>query len=186
MKNFLHIASGINVTPLAMAISLQPELWNNHNHRKEFEGTAHACTSDIWVRYKDIGGMDGDYAKFTDGPHESAWYPAYEKLPQVRSIIFGLMAKCEAVRLGGVLITRIPPGGHVLPHTDRGWHPEYYNTKVYVPLASNPQCVNRVEDEHVVMAAGDAWYFNNTVDHEVINNGPTERITLIVCMRTDK
>lgn len=185
MKNFLHIASGINVAPLAMALNLRPDLWNHHNERKEFEGTAHACTSDIWVRYNLFKNLGDDYKKFSSEPHESAWYPAYRELPMLRPIIFGLMAKMEAVRLGGVLITKIPPGGRVLPHTDRGWHPEYYQTKVYVPILSNPHCINRVEDELVVMSPGDAWYFDNTVEHEVVNNGDTERITLIICMRVE-
>jgi len=184
MKNFLHIASGINISPLAMALQLQPELWNNHNERKEFEGTAHKGTSDIWLRYNDLKNLKDDYVEYTK-EHNSVWLPASEKLPQIRPIVFGLMAKCEATRLGGVLITRIPAGGHVLPHSDHGWHPEYYHLKVYVPILANTRCVNRVEDEHVIMAPGDAWHFNNTVEHEVTNNGDTERVTLIICMRTD-
>ncbi len=184
MKNFQHIASGIDVVPLALALARQPELWNTHNERKTFEGSAHGGTSDIWVRYNDPANLALGYAAYTS-EHDSVWHAAYAKLPQVRPIVFGVMARCEAVRLGGVLITKIPAGGHVLPHTDSGWHPEYYNTKIYVPILSNPQCVNRVEDERVTMAPGDAWYFNNTLEHEVINDGDSDRITLIICLRCD-
>lgn len=185
MKHFLKIADGIDVTPLALAIQYQPELWNTHDQRKTYEGSSHAGTSDIWVRYNDLKNLEQGYEAFTS-EHDSVWHPAYAALPQLRQIIFGLMARCEAVRLGGVLITRIPPGGHVLPHADKGWHPEYYNVKVYVPILANPDCVNRVGDERVIMAPGDAWYFDNLVEHEVRNNGATERITLIVCMRCDR
>jgi hypothetical protein len=184
MKNFLQIASGIDVMPVALALQRQPELWNQHNERKEFAGSAHTATSDIWVRYNDPANLAQGYDKFT-AEHDAVWYPTYHALPQLRPIIFGLMAKCESVRLGGVLITRIPPGGHVLPHADSGWHPEYYNMKLYVPILANPQCVNRVEDERVVMAPGDCWYFNNLKEHEVINSGDTERVTLIICLRCD-
>jgi hypothetical protein len=183
MKNFLKIASGIDVLPVAIALQMQPELWNQHNDRKCFDGSGHKGTSDIWVRYNDPANLAQGYEKYTS-EHDSVWHPAYHKLPQLRPIIFGLMARCEATRLGGVLITRIPPGGHVLPHSDSGWHPEYYDLKVYVPILSNQHVINRVEAEHVVMAPGDAWYFNNLKEHEVINNGETERITLIVCMST--
>lgn len=184
MKFFQQIANGVDIVPLALALARQPELWNAHAERHERDGSPHAGTSDIWVRYNDIENLAQGYDKFT-GEHDSVWHEAYAKLPQLRPLIFGLMARCEAVRLGGVLITKIPAGGHVRPHVDRGWHPEYYNTKIYVPILSNHQCVNRVEDETVVMAAGDAWYFNNTVEHEVINGGDSERITLIICMRCD-
>lgn len=183
MKNFLQIASGIDVLPVAIALQMQPELWNQHNERKEFDGSSHKGTSDIWVRYNDPANLAQGYEKYTS-EHDSVWHPAYAKLPQLQPIIFGLMARCTATRLGGVLITRIPPGGHVLPHSDSGWHPEYYDLKVYVPIISNPHVINRVEDEHVVMAPGDAWYFNNLKEHEVINGGETERITLIICMST--
>ena len=184
MRHFMHIASGIDVMPLALALQLQPELWNQHNERKEFEGTSHKGTSDIWVRYNDPKNLEQGYEKYTS-EHDSVWHPAYYKLPQLRPIIFSLMARCEAVRLGGVLITKIPPGGHILPHADKGWHPEYYNVKLYVPIQANPQCVNRVGDEHVVMQTGDCWYFNNLVEHEVINNGNDDRMTLIICLRCD-
>lgn len=183
MRNFLQIAQGIDVTPVAIALQMQPELWDQHNERKDFEGSSHKCVNDIGLRFNDLKNLDQGYDKYTS-EHDSVWLPAAAKLPQVRPIIFGLMARCEATRLGGVLITRIPPGGHVLPHTDMGWHPEYYQLKVYVPILSNPQVVNRVEDERVIMAPGDAWYFDNTKEHEVINGGETERITLIVCMST--
>lgn len=184
MKYFQKIAEGIDVVPVALTLARQPDLWNSHFERKEFDGTSHACTSDIWVRYNDLANLSQGYEKYTD-EHDSVWHPSYAKLPQLRSIIFGLMARVEAVRLGGVLITKIPPGGRVLPHADKGWHPEYYNTKLYVPILSNQNCINRVEDERVVMNAGDCWYFNNTFEHEVINNGDNDRITLIICMRCD-
>jgi hypothetical protein len=184
MKNFQLITSGIEVAPLAMALQLQPELWNQHDERRSFDGTSHAATSDIWVRYNDPKNLEKGYDVFT-GEHDSVWHPAYSKLPQIRPIVFGLMAKMEAVRLGGVLITKIPPGGHILPHADKGWHPEYYNVKLYVPIQSNPRCVNRVEDETVIMAPGDCWYFNNLKEHEVKNGGDDDRITLIICMRVD-
>ncbi len=185
MKYFQQIASGIDVTPLALALARQPELWNEHPQRKEYEFTAHAGTSDIWIRFNDPAKLATmDYRAYTE-EHDAVWFPAYAKLPQLRSIIFDLMARCEAVRLGGILITKIPPGGRVLPHADTGWHPMYYNTKIYVPILSNPRCVNRVMDERVAMAPGEAWYFNNTVEHEVTNDGDSDRITLIVCMRCE-
>lgn len=185
MQHFLRIATGIDTTPLALQLQLRPDLWNQHNERKTYEGSSHTATSDIWVRYNDPAKLAEGYEAFT-GEHDAVWYPAYDALPALRPLIFGLMARCEAVRLGGVLITRIPPGGRVLPHTDTGWHPEYYNVKLYVPVITNPRVVNRVGDERVVMAPGEAWYFDNTVEHEVTNDGEEERVTLIICLRCDR
>nr|WP_277397728.1 aspartyl/asparaginyl beta-hydroxylase domain-containing protein [Paraburkholderia sp. Ac-20347] len=107
-------------------------------------------------------------------------------MPQVRPIVFGLMARVEGTRLGGVMITKIPPGGSVKPHCDDNWHVHHYNTKLYVVLESNPQCWNRVEDERVAMAPGEVWYFDNTKEHEVVNEGDTDRTTLVICIRCER
>ena len=187
MKNLLKIAQGIDVTPLLLAIQRQPKLWNRHTIRKEAEGTPHAAMSDIWLRYNDVKDYEltGDYTGFND-PHDAIFYPEWYALPQARPIVMGLMARVEGTRLGGVMITKIPPGGKILPHSDDGWHAKHFNTKLYVVLQSNPQCINRVEDDVVSMAPGEVWYFDNTKEHEVVNDGPDDRITLIICIRCEK
>lgn len=183
MKHFLKIAEGVDVLPLRLALQMNPQLWNEHSGRKEFNGSSHKETSDIWVRYNDIKNIEQGYEAFT-GPHDSVWYPSASILP-IKPLVMSLMTRCEATRLGGVLITKIPAGGRVLPHTDSGWHPEHYPVKLYIPLQTNPQVLNRCEDEEVVMRTGDVWYFNNLVEHEVKNDGPDDRMTLIVCLRCD-
>lgn len=182
MKHFQHIMSGIDVLPLLMAIKLHPELWDSNTLRKDRPNNAHIQTQDIWIRYNDLANVDKP--SFTE-EHTSVWHNAYYQLPQLRPIIFGLMARLEATQLGGVLITKISAKGAVLPHIDRGWHPEFYPLKLYVPLQTNPQCINRVEDETVIMQTGECWYFNNTVEHEVVNEGDDDRITLIICLRVE-
>lgn len=187
MTNLLRIAQGIDTTPTLLALYQQPELWNVHQERKTTEGTPHGAMSDIWLRYNDATSYreKGDFTGFND-PHDAVYYPAWYKLPQVRPIVYGLMARVEAARLGGVLITRVPAGKIVDPHIDTGWHAEYYNTKAYVVLQTNPKCVNRAEDETAVMAQGDVWLFDNTKMHSTENYGDEDRMTLIVCMRCER
>lgn len=182
----MKIAEGVDVMPARLALQLHPELWNQNTIRRDAPESPHTAMADIWIRYNDDTECrkTGDYSRFND-PHDPIWYPAYYALPQLRPLIFGLMARVEATRLGGVLITRIPPGGHIQPHIDRGWHVEHYNTKLYVVLQGNEHCINRVEDETIAMQTGDVWYFDNTKEHEVINNGTDDRITLILCFRTE-
>lgn len=184
MKNFLKIGEGIDTSQILMAIQFHPELWDRYAQRKGYEGTPHLAMSDIWLRYNDPKNLEQGYDKFTS-EHDPVWYPSVNELYAVKPLIFALMYRVQATRLGGVLITKIPPKGRILPHTDKGWHPEYYPVKLYIPLQSNDGCVNRVENELVNMKVGEAWYFNNLVEHEVINDGEDDRITLIVCMRCD-
>lgn len=184
MRNFARVAVGIDVAPALAQLAEHPSLWNAHTHRRDAPGSPHTEMSDIWVRFRDRAELTSP-ARFAE-PHNPVWYPAIAALPALRPIIFDVMRAVEATRLGGVLITRIPPGGRIAEHHDRGgWHAEFYTTKVYVPLAANSRCVNRCEDEAVVMDVGEAWTFDNLKLHSVENNGASDRITLIVCMRTD-
>jgi hypothetical protein len=178
VKHFAKIGDGVDVAPLIAQLEAQPELWGQFGWRKEISGGPHGQMTDIWVRFAE---KEEEFRR----PHFAVWYPAYRKLPALKSLIFDAMARVQASHLGGVLITRIPPGQRVDTHVDRGWHPEFYNCKLYFVLKTNPQCVFRVMDERVVMNAGDLWRINNLEEHDVINDGATERMTLIVCTRQD-
>jgi hypothetical protein len=178
MKHLLRIATGWDITPLLLDLKRHPFLWNAHRERTVAVGTPHSQVDDIWVRYNPAGGTD------QHTPHDSVWYPAYSYLPGLRPIIRGLMHAVGGERLGGVLITRIPPGGQVLPHCDNGWHAEYYD-KFAVQVASHPQQAFCYADGELATAPGDVYWFNNQESHWVRNDSPVERITLIVCIRPE-
>lgn len=186
MRNFLKIAEGINVEPILFALQQNPELWNQRTRRRDAEESPHTAMSDIWVRYNDDSEAKAtdDYSRFNE-MHYPVWYPSINKLPMIKPLALSLMAKMGATHLGGILITRIPPNGVIEPHIDSNWHAKFYNCKLYVPLQTNANCFNRCEEEIVIMRPGDCWYFNNTVEHEVCNDGLEERMTLIICMRVE-
>jgi len=187
MQHFLQVASGVDVEPLMSEISAHHELWDAHKERKESNGTPHSRMSDIWVRYNDKARYK-DRESF-NAEHVPVWYPAWYALPALRPIIFDLMAAVQGEMLGGVLITRIPAGGGIAPHVDCGWHVEYYD-KFYVSLRSAPGaeffCDHDGVTEALNPAVGDIWRFDNRKNHWVENRSGQDRITLIVCIRTDK
>lgn len=183
MKNF-ELITHVDVRDALAQLDAQPELWDEHPFRTIMPHGPFSATSDIWVRYRPLAELK-EPKKFAE-PHFAEFYPPWWKLPALHHIVYDLMAKKKAVYLGGILITKIPAGGKIAPHHDRGsWHAEYMNCKVYVPLRANENCINRCEDEQIVMRAGEAWSFNNLVTHSVENNGDTDRVTLIVCMRVE-
>jgi hypothetical protein len=180
MSAFLEkIADGIDVAPLLAQLDHHPELWNVHPERRM---GPHVDVSDVWVRYFDKAVLTGPEG--FRGKHPFTFYPAWFLLPELRPLVTKAIRIDRAQSLGGVLITRIPSGGQVGWHHDRGsWHAEHFDRKLYLPLRSNSRCVNRVGRESCVMHAGQLWYFDNQIDHAVENNGDTERITLIICLR---
>jgi hypothetical protein len=173
----------VDVTELCAQLDAHPELWDQYTLRTTaYEGNPHKRVSDIWVRYNAWKNFNpADPAAFSM-EHDSSWYPAYGILPALRPHIFGLMQVVEGERLGGVLITRIPAGSSVAPHIDRGWHAGYYR-KFAVQLRGGPDQLFCFEGESLEANDGEAYEFDNSVPHWVLNNSNRERITLIVCIR---
>jgi hypothetical protein len=190
LKHFERVAEGIDVGPLMAQLAEHSKLWDQHSVRKTAPGTPHGQMSDIWVRYNDVApfAASGDYSRFNDA-HVPVWYPAWHALPALRPIVFGLMEAMEGEMLGGVLITRIPPGMGIAPHADRGWHVEYYD-KFYLSLQSAPGAVFGCEHdgvrEELNPLPGELYLFDNRKLHWVENNSDQDRITLIICIRTER
>lgn len=185
MQHFHKIASGLNIAPVLAQLDAHPELWNQHNPRKNFLGSPHDETSDLWVRFNDYAKLDpNNYAAFSD-EHVPVWYPSWEKLTSLRPIIFQLMAEVEGEMLGGVLLTKIPPRQSVRPHKDSSWHVDYYR-KFYVPVQADEKSLFCCEDEEISPLPGECWMMDNRKIHWVVNESTQDRIMLIVCIRTNK
>lgn len=178
MIRFLKICD-VDVTELNSQIESHPELWNRHGYRKAL--SAHEEMDDIWVRYNSIENLGPNF----NDEHDSVWYPAYQELPALKEIVFPLMAQVEGERLGGVLITRIPQGHEIKPHTDKSWHVDYYD-KFYVSLKSEVGANFYCGDEVLNPKVGEVWRFDNREEHWVENKSNGIRMTLIVCIRTNK
>lgn len=184
MNKFVRLATGLDIAPIVAQLAAHPELWNQHTQRKLARNSPHAQMDDIWLRYRAFDELQSPLDYLT--PHFAEFYPAWRTLTTLQPLVFDLLARTRCVYLGGILLTRIPPGGKILPHHDRGsWHAEFHNCKVYVPLQSDEGCWNTCEDERVHMAPGDAWSFDNLRTHSVENDSTRDRMTLIVSMRHD-
>lgn len=172
-----RILQGVPVAPILWALQANPQLWNEHTTRTESPDSPHHGLDDIWARY-------GSPARAVDDqPHDAHWYPAADVLG-VRQVCHDLMRFVEGVELGGVLITRIPPGRSVKPHTDPGWHARRYE-KFGVQIASAPGQAFCFDGEQLETRPGDVFWFDNAHTHWVTNDTPYERITMIVCIRKE-
>lgn len=172
------ITSGANVAPIYWTLLEHPELWNEHTERTLPSDSPHRELDDIWVRY-------GEPERASDGePHNSFWYPKADILA-VRSLCHDVMRFVQGVELGGVLITRIPPGKQCYPHIDHGWHASRYD-KYAVQITSAPGQEFHVEDVVLETKPGDIYKFDNSFSHWVTNPTAYERVTMIVCVRLDQ
>lgn len=187
-KHFLKVLAGIDVAPVLSQLDAHPELWNSQSLRKAAPGSPHSQMSDIWVRYNDPSRIDLANREAFNDEHIPVWYPAWKALPALRPLVLGLATEVQAEMIGGVLITRIPPGEGIAPHVDRGWHVDYYD-KIYLSLRSAPGadfvCEHEGRIERLNPHPGDVYLFDNRKRHWVENNSDEDRITLIICLRTE-
>ena len=181
MPSIQHLSSGLNVAPLVYQLARHPELWNQHTMRTEAYGTPHRKVDDIWARYNPWRNFTGDVKAF-NAEHVSEWYPCVHFIPAAWSLARQVMRKVGGKVLGGVLLTRIPPGGEVRPHVDTGWHAGHYE-KYAVQVKGNKDQAFCFEDAELRPEPGDLYTFDNSKLHWVINDSGTERITLIVCIK---
>lgn len=171
------IASGWGVGAILWQLQNHPELWNQHTARTESADSPHHGLDDIWARF-------GDAERAEDGQaHRARWYPAAELLG-IKQMCHDLMHMVHGVELGGVLITRIPPGAKCRPHIDPGWHASYYE-KFAVQIASGPGQRFCFEGEILETRPGDVFWFDNQHLHWVDNDTPFERISMIVCIKRE-
>lgn len=172
------LAEGIDVATMQKALRDHPELWNQNTARTESPESPHHGLDDIWPRYADPATLR------EDGSHDSVWYPSADLLP-VRDLVFPLMAAVRGERLGGVLITRIKPGHICRPHTDPGWHARYYE-KFAIQIEAAPEQAFHFEGHTLVTKPGDVFWFDNSFTHWVTNDSKSDRITMIVCIKTGR
>lgn len=179
-QHFAKVFDGLDVDSLARTLVRRPELFGTRPARQNVD--IHAEMRDIWVRHNDYSLIES--GRFND-EHDSKWYPESVEVPQVRTLASALMSVVEGERLGGILITKLPPGGVIKPHVDSGWHASYYD-KFFVPIQNDPGAVFGFPDGVIHATPGEAWWFRNDVPHWVRNDSPRDRIALIVCIRTFK
>lgn len=190
MRNFLRIGTGINVAPLMLAISRQPGLWTEDTFLRHYPQGPFGEVDSIMLRFpvKQTGLTDEEIELYKQNrlpgadQHESIDYPAYSALPEARPLVMNLFTAVGGERLGRVMVNRIAPGGRIFPHADTPAHAEYYS-RFHVVLQSAEGVKFRAGDEMTYWETGSAFWFNNKLEHEIVNESSVDRIHLIMDAR---
>lgn len=192
MRNFLKIGD-IDPIPLLQQIMTQQELWNQNKTRTSHPLSAHRTIDDILLRYNEFKEGD-DFTQKVCAELECINMPAFSLLPAAQPIVFGLMTRMAGERLGRVFISRMAPGVVIPLHTDRippaeekypdAIPPAVYFNRYQVALAASPGVIFKVLDEQIYMEPGSIYYFNNQLEHTVINNSNSDRISMVVDIRS--
>lgn len=181
MRNFFLLGRGINVVPLAVEILRQEHLWREDTYLRDYPQGPFKDVETIFLRFPPASVTELERSQ--KDQHECVWMDGALHLPAARPLIFALMGQVQGERLGRVMLNRIRPGGRIYPHADTPVHAQYWDRFHYV-VASSPGVQFRCGDELVGMNTGELWWFQNALEHEVVNNSAQDRIHLIIDVRT--
>lgn len=189
MENFRQVASNVDVGPLVLAYRRRAELWKEDTYLRDYPQGPFGEVETIMLRFpvKSVHETEAELLDHTSryDQHECIDYPPYKLLTDARPIVMNLMAYVSGERLGRVMINKIAPGGSVFPHADTPVHADYWS-RFHVVLESEPGVIFRCGDERVYMPKGTVWWFDNRKEHEVLNNSPSDRVHMIVDIRTSR
>lgn len=186
-KHMVKQSFSIPVHHLGAELKQNFQLWNEFDFRTKNPTSPHRDISDIIVRCRKRSDYDENQPQAFTEQHDSVWYDSYYALPSLEWIVAQLHNQLGQFELGGVLLTKIPPGKQVFPHSDAGtWHSDYYTEKVLVLVKSAPGQQFCFEGETHEGEAGDVFIFNNHPTHWVVNNSDTDRISLILAIKRFK
>lgn len=161
-------------------INRQSNLWDQLPHRTQYPGSAHQLASDIWLRFDDTEKIDL-YSIWSN--LDMVDYPAAKLLPTCILLGKALLAETQGVAVGRMILTRLPPGAAITPHRDEGLTNQWFD-RFHIVLAPGGQFF--AGGEGVRMQTNEIWWFDNQQSHSVLNDGPTDRIHLIVDIRLNK
>jgi hypothetical protein len=185
MKYFHSIGGLFDTNEILAELKSQPLLWGQ-SPRVTFEGSPHSDTNDIILR----GPTGQEYKSLQELYFEIACedYPTVELMPktiQIANNLAYLLSPIEMrelgspLRLGRVIMTRLPPGKSIHPHRDEGPVPEFYK-RFHLVVQGGNENVFMIEDEVKPMQSGEMWQTDVREMHTVINLMDRDRIHLIV------
>ena len=153
-----------------------PDEWIDHFVQENYEGSWQVLplrgpageTHPIRMAYSDPGATE-----FVDTPF-------LERAPALRAA----MARFPCP-LGSVRLMKLTPGSRILEHRDHDLDPESGCVRLHVPLTTNEAVVFRVAGESVDMEPGECWYLRLSEPHEVRNEGPADRVHLVLDATVD-
>lgn len=184
MKNFelLDSYSDINLALKDLRMIIPPD-WDKNPIRSAFLNSPHREAKSILLRFNERPETTDPAAlrKAYFDQREVMNYPSWYRFEHFKSLAFKLMAQVHGTRLGRVMLTWLPKGGHIFEHADEGRYAEYYDRYHYVLQGRSRMTCG---DEFVDMHTGSLWWFNNKLTHAVQNSHEMERYHLIVDIRS--
>jgi quercetin dioxygenase-like cupin family protein len=106
---------------------------------------------------------------------------ALRESPYFRKVVDTIECPKLSIRL-----MSLPPGDVMKTHTDDECGYEDGVFRLHVPVVTNPDVHFVLNEERVIMGAGECWYTNVNFPHSVANKGTERRVHLVMeCIRNE-
>lgn len=173
MEHFKLIRAGIDVAPYLAEIASVEGAWELNAGRKtkiKVQREADAIP---------IRGMQKSMAKgrAPRDVHETRFTNTSEQFPKIRELLTSIAAELDS-ELSRARVVKLPSGGKVYPHVDRG---EYYRARdrYHLVFKTAPGNTLSCGDETLHMREGELWWFDNQQEHAAENASNEDRIHFI-------
>lgn len=99
----------------------------------------------------------------------------------VREVMTFLQCELQTVRF-----LKLGAGSEIRRHRDYELGPEDGFIRVHIPAITNDKVTFTLDDRPISLSPGEAWFLNVNKYHSVKNEGPTDRIHLVIdCVMND-
>lgn len=171
--NDVRQLGNVDIAALRDAVLAIPEaVWDAENAAKPNRFDALDATRHIIFRF--VSRLR-DWRGSFDAPLWAEWRPLIEPVLTAATADYGY-ARGEYPR---VMLARMAPGGVIHPHRDTNSAAKWPH-KIHVPIVTNGQVTFFIDGVGHSFAEGQAVEVNNMATHAVTNEGPTDRIHLII------
>lgn len=104
-----------------------------------------------------------------------------EACPSLQAVLTYFQCEKTAVRL-----MKLHAGGVIKEHRDTALCFEEGEARLHIPVVTNTDVSFCLDNEKLHLKEGECWYMNLCLQHSVRNDGPTDRVHLVIdCLVND-
>jgi hypothetical protein len=110
-------------------------------------------------------------------PRTAAWVPTrwLDSCPYFQEVLGAFECDIQGARL-----MRLSPGSLIKEHRDERLAAEWGEARLHIPVVTGAGVDFRLNGVRVVMDPGETWYLRLSDPHSVVNNGPVDRVHLVI------
>jgi hypothetical protein len=170
MIRFACLPLPVTIQPIQQEVLQLTHSWNPHLNTSHYTGNWEVAS------LRSPGGLAGNTVP--DLQHEGQTFEdtvLMAQCPSIQALVALLECDVMAVRL-----LNLKSGAAIKPHRDLELCFEKGEARLHVPVFTNAQVQFFCGQDLVPMQEGQCWYLNANITHSVVNNGPTDRIHLVI------